>query len=603
MSETAAIRISGQSAVAVAPLKRKVAPEERNQDRNHDRKETQNSIDAATMRNRAEPDFAETGSAEPIPPLGSPAQSEEAAPAVAAPGGAAPPHAAEIELKLLVDADHLADFNNAPVIASNARNKGARKHLKSAYYDTPERKLWRNRLSLRVRRSGGRFVQAVKSESGDDPLRRGEWEASVPSMAPDVALAMPFMPAKLHADLEAHALQQVFTADIRRHQRLIDMPSGTVEIAFDQGTLKAGDRSLSVSEIELELKDGSASAIYELALRLAEHGSVRPSIRSKAARGFDLAADTPPAARKPRKLDLDPSIALDDAFATILRDCLRHLLQSMPAAEDGRDPEGIHQLRVSLRRLRAAFDLMRSAGSLNKLETLRSEASWLARSLSAARDWDIFQTESLPAIAKGCPSVAGFGALEQVAEQCRSAAYRKVRLALADRRCARFVIELGGWIEARGWRSEVAPEGLGQLAEPAINFAGHLLSERHMKALKRGRHFKSLTTEERHRLRLAIKKLRYAVDFLLPMYGQRKAARKFFSKLAELQEELGCYNDMATTTSLLAGLDAGSSEGGTAAAAIAGWQAHAMVGAEARLRHAWSDFAKMKTPWSEEAAA
>jgi len=178
-----------------------------------------------------------------------------------------------------------------------------------------------------------------------------------------------------------------------------------------------------------------------------------------------------------------------------------------------------------------------------------------------------------------------------------------VRQVLADNRCARFVIELGGWIEARGWRSDVAPEGLGQLAEPAINFAGRLLSERHLKALKRGRRFKSLSAEERHRVRLAIKKLRYAVDFLLPMYGQRKSTRRFFDKLADLQEELGSYNDMATTTMLLTGMKAAGTDGGTATAAIAGWQAHAMVGAETRLRDAWSDFAKTKAPWVAEEAA
>ncbi|MGR1959360.1 CHAD domain-containing protein, partial [Salmonella enterica] len=93
--------------------------------------------------------------------------------------------------------------------------------------------------------------------------------------------------------------------------------------------------------------------------------------------------------------------------------------------------------------------------------------------------------------------------------------YDKARLALADRRCQYFVIGLGAWIEARGWRSEVAPEGLAQLAEPAINFARNILSAQHAKVLKRGRKFKSLPTEERHRVRLAAKKLRYVADFLL----------------------------------------------------------------------------------------
>jgi hypothetical protein len=287
------------------------------------------------------------------------AQQGEAAAAPAAPAQAEPA-GVEIELKLLVDADSLADFNDAPVVTANARNKGARKHLKSVYYDTPERTLWRNGLTLRVRQNGARFVQTVKAEFRDDPLRRGEWEASVASMAPDLALAMPFIPEKLRTEIESSRIEPVFTADIRRHQRMLELPSGTVEIAFDHGVIKAGDRSMPVSEIELELKSGSASAIHELALRLCEHGEVRPSIRTKSARGFDLAADTPPSAKRPAKLRLDPTVALDDAFATILRSCLKHLLEAIPAAEDGRDPDGIHQLRVSLRRLRAALDLMRS---------------------------------------------------------------------------------------------------------------------------------------------------------------------------------------------------------------------------------------------------
>ncbi|UVO39541.1 CHAD domain-containing protein [Bradyrhizobium arachidis] len=519
-----------------------------------------------------------------------------------APSRQAAPHAIEIELKLIVPADRLADFNDAPIIAANARNKGTRKHLKAVYYDTPKRTLRREGFSFRVRQSGARFTQTVKAESGNDPLRRGEWEASVPSMTPDIALAMTLVPEKLRADLERHSVEAVFSSDIHRHQRLVELPSGTVEVAFDRGHLISGDRSLPVSEIELELKSGSPSAIWELALRLAEHGPVKPSIRTKSARGFDLAADTPPQAPKPPKLRLDPSTSLDEAFSGILRSCLLHLLQSLPVAEDGRDPEGMHQLRVALRRLRSALDLMRSVVSLDKLDLMRAEAKWLAGCLSGARDWDVFRQETLQTVADGCPSVAGFDALGALADERRAACYDAARLALADRRCQYFVIGLGGWIEARGWRSEIAPDGLAQLAEPAINFARNILSAQHAKVLKRGRRFKSLSTEERHRVRLAAKKLRYVADFLLPLCGQRKSAKRFSRRLADLQQELGIYNDMATTTSLLADVGAEATGGSVAAAAIAGWQAHAMVGVEARLREAWSGFTGAKVPWSVDAA-
>src|ERR1700761_660934 len=113
-----------------------------------------------------------------------------------------PPHprtppGCEIELKLIVDTGKLGDFDDAPAIAAHARNKGTRRHLKSVYYDTKKRTLWRNGLSLRVRQVGTRFVQTVKaqeSQEGDNPLRRGEWEAAVPSLKPDLALAIPFIP-------------------------------------------------------------------------------------------------------------------------------------------------------------------------------------------------------------------------------------------------------------------------------------------------------------------------------------------------------------------------------------------------------------------------
>ncbi|MGY3074289.1 triphosphatase [Bradyrhizobium sp. LM6.10] len=527
-----------------------------------------------------------------------PSQEATPAPGPTQSNAAARP-AGEIELKLFVDADRMAHFNATPVIAANARNKGARKHLKSVYYDTPERTLRRNGLSLRVRQSGARFVQTLKTDAVDDPLRRGEWEARVSSLAPDLALAMPFIAEKLRSHLEAQPLEAVFTADVHRHARMVDLPSGTVEIAFDRGVLTAGDRTLPVSEIELELKSGSASAIYEIALRLAEHGAVKPSVRTKSARGFDLAADKPPSARRPRKLRLDASVTLDEAFATILRSCFLHLLQSLPAAEDGRNPEGVHQLRVSLRRLRSALDLMRSVGALSNLDALRSEARWLAQDLSAARDWDVFRLETLPTIAKACPSVAGFDALGRVAAARRSDAYRKAHHALDDRRCTAFLIGLGNWIETRGWRNDVAAEDPGRLAEPAVNFAQRILSEQHAKLLKRGRRFKSLAAEDLHRVRLATKRLRYLSEFLLPLYEDRKSARKFSRGLAGLQEQLGAFNDMAVTASLLEGLGA-EPDSATAVAAIAGWQARASVGVQPALQSTWRDFTAARVPWSRQ---
>src|SRR6516225_5713389 len=151
-----------------------------------DRNATENPVAFARQHGGAEPPSQESPYSDETLPQSDTATSEVALPV-----------SGEIELKLLVADDRLADFNAAPIIATNARNKGTRKHHKSIYYDTPERTLRRNGLSLRVRQNGARFVQSVKAEFGDDPLRRGEWEANVPSIDPDVGLAIPFIPAKL----------------------------------------------------------------------------------------------------------------------------------------------------------------------------------------------------------------------------------------------------------------------------------------------------------------------------------------------------------------------------------------------------------------------
>jgi CHAD domain-containing protein len=162
-----------------------------------------------------------------------------------------------------------------------------------------------------------------------------------------------------------------------------------------------------------------------------------------------------------------------------------------------------------------------------------------------------------------------------------------------------FLISLGSWMETRGWRNDVAAQDLGELAEPAVDFAQRILSEQYAKVLRRGRRFKSLPAEGLHRVRLATKRLRYVSEFLLPLFADRKSARKFSRKLAGLQEQLGAFNDMAVTASLLDGLDA-EPDCAIAAAAIAGWQARASVGVQPALQSTWRDFTAARVPWSRQ---
>jgi triphosphatase len=372
-----------------------------------------------------------------------------------------------------------------------------------------------------------------------------------------------------------------------------------VEVAVDQGVITAGERTADISEIELELKGGEPAALYLIALQLSELCPLRPTTLSKAERGFALAFELPPPVVKAVRPRIDPAMSVDDAFATILQSTLQQLLANAPAAVDGRDPEGVHQMRVALRRLRAALALLRSIAPSPAIDMLRSEARWLAASLGDARNWDVFVTETLRSTRDGCGEVAGFDALRIAAERHRAAGYLVARQALEDGRAGRLPLALGAFVETRGWRSDVSSDQLGMLAGPVRSLPQRALARQHRKALKRGRHFKRLSPEARHELRLAVKRLRYSVDFFLGLLDHRRQARRYAEALAALQEQLGLYNDMATTRLLTAQFDAAAMPSAAAQAlgAVVGWQAHGLAGAEKTLRSAWRRFRHAPVPW------
>ncbi|MGH7119755.1 MAG: CHAD domain-containing protein, partial [Acetobacteraceae bacterium] len=359
------------------------------------------------------------------------------------------------------------------------------------------------------------------------------------------------------------------------------------------------------SEIELELKRGDQAALFEVAVRLAEIAPLRPSLSRKAERGAALARNRPPAARRAPRIHLQAGLSLDDAFRMIFRSIFAHLLCNQAVAEDMRDPEGVHQLRIALRRLRAALALVAPLGPTPTLDSLRADARWLAAAIGPARNWDLFALDVLPAIGHAAPSLTGLAELAEAVGARRAAAHEAAREALTAARCGRFEIALGAWIESRGWLS--GPEANERLAAPALAFAGALLARRHRIVIKRGRHFARLSPAARHRLRLALKKLRYNADFFLSLEAKEKSARRFVRRLGRLQELLGTFNDMASTPERAAELaDPGLSPAAQSGlGAVIGWQARGRIDLEADLRAAWRAFRRVEPPltsWAPPAA-
>ncbi len=518
---------------------------------------------------------------------------------------ASPPLAAntEVELKLLADPAEFARFAEAPVIAAHARSRGRVRHLTSVYCDTADGALERAGMTFRLRKIGRRVVQTVKCAPAPDdgPLSRAEWEVPVAGPEPDLPALLPLLPSDVQAVLTGAPLQPVFTTKVRRHARRLALPTAEIEIAFDQGTLQAGERVAPIGEIELELKNGPVTALYDLALRLADVAPLRPSLQSKAESGFSLAFDRPPTVQKSPRVTVPAGASLDEALLAILRAIYGCLLVNQPAAEDGRDVEGVHQTRVALRRLRAILAMVGLLGPSDAVTAFRTEAKWLGSCLGDARGWDVFVAELLPSVAGTCPMLSGFAELRELASGHRDAGYATARAALATPRVGRFQIALGAWIEARAWRANATPEGLAALSEPALVFASQVLAVQHRKVMKRSRHFAALTPEQRHKVRLAVKRLRYSVDFLLPLGPEGKSSRRYVRRLAALQDLLGVYNDMAVTGHLAAALAAHalSPDGHQALGAVLGWQAHGLAHLETELGAAVRAFRHAPPPWQD----
>lgn len=505
----------------------------------------------------------------------------------------------EIELKLAVSPEALEALRSAELIARHARNQGVTRRLDALYYDTPDRLLDRNGLSLRVRRSGRRHVQTLKRSGSGDPLARDEWEVALPDGVLDLALLPLAEIGEPLASLSAGQLAPVFATRIRRRLRRLDYAGALIEIAFDDGTIEAGENSLPVSEVELELMEGEAAALYEFGLAMLDVAPLQVATQSKSARGYGLAFSRQPRAVKAKPVEIGAHDNADAAIAAILGNTHRQLLGNLAPVATRSGPDAVHQMRVSLRRLRSALSVLKREVASPALAPIGQEAKRLGSALGPARNWDVFITQTVPDIEADGLDDAGLSALRKAAKPHQEKSYAAVQERLVDPQTSRFLLTFGALIERRGWRGGLPSETMAVLAEPAEEFAGRVLARTHRKALKSGRGFGGLDPEARHQLRLALKKLRYTAEFFLPLHDGA-AARKYLGRLSRLQDALGLANDAATTQHLIADLR-GDKPGPNlhfAAGAVHGWQSRQTIEAGRKLKRRWRKFEAARPFWA-----
>ena len=505
----------------------------------------------------------------------------------------ADPGPRETELKFLIDREGLARFHALPGFAL----PGGATRLRSVYFDTPRGDLWAAGVSLRVREAAGAFVQTVKRGGSSDGPTRGEWEHPVASSRPDLS-ALAKTPAAGVLDGHEAKLQAVFSTTVRRTTWVWRRGSGAVELSLDEGDIRAGRRTASIRELELELKAGASSLLFELARQLIEAVPLRLSFASKADRGHRLCRGEPSQPIKAEKAEIPPEMSASAAFRRVARGCLAHTSANAELLlRQKRNGEALHEMRVGLRRLRAALSAFRPLLAKRGLGRVEGETKWLAGELDGARDLDVFIGSTFGPASDRAPREPGLVALGERLLKARSDAYDRALAAIESPRMSRLLLETAGWIEA-GAGSAGGDPALAAMGQEAIHaFAGSALDRLRKAVRRRGRRFGALDSRGRHKLRIRVKRLRYAAEFFASAFGAGKRRRRLFSALGALQDALGDLNDIAAAPQIALAAAGGDAEMALAAGRLIGAREPGEKSAIAATARALRAFDGVKPFW------
>lgn len=461
--------------------------------------------------------------------------------------------AQEIELKLSLAPAAVQRFLRLRQLKTASTTRESR--LVNIYYDTPDLDLHRQAIALRLRKDGRTWLQTVKcgGVSAAGLSSRPEWETPWRG-------EFDFSPVDaepVREWLEQPSIRPHLTPAFETNFRRITWVFGNDErsqllLTLDRGWIEAKGRREAICELEIELAGASLEPLFELANSIAAALPVLPATASKAERGYRLFAGADAALLKPAHASLprlDAELTPRAAFHRVALNCLDHLQANVAGALHQDDPEFVHQARVAIRRLRAALGLFRPALPKGLHAAWQPALRQLGQQFGAVRNQDVIAESLIAPAMAALPQDTGLAALARHTNDARIQAHA----ALNSDACT---LPLGQFLV----------QALADLHNPA--FAARDASHKSLRRFSRermqrleARVTKLARQAERHShdpgrlhaLRIALKRLRYAAEFLHDVYPTSQR------RVAALQERLGQLNDLALAGPVLlayAGTDA-----------------------------------------------
>lgn len=310
--------------------------------------------------------------------------------------------------------------------------------------------------------------------------------------------------------------------------------------------------------------------------------------------------DAKAAWQKAKLPSLAPSATAEEALAEIVLGGVAHLRGNENCVLTRSHEEGVHQMRVAVRRLRSCLALYERFIPDEQRIYLTGEMKWLIGELGPARDWDVFVGEVMaPVIGQ----VADEPRLDELAEQVerhRDEAYARAQTAVGAQRYIGLVLLLNSWAEGRGWREGDA-DRLAAIQVTATDVSHELLDEICQQVLEAGAGFEDLDADQRHKVRIQLKQLRYATEFFATLYPKRRVS-PYLEAMKSLQDQLGVSNDVEVARKLLKRV-VKKTRGkervrlSYAAGLVVGWHSHVGGGREKEQVEAWQQLISRTPYW------
>ncbi|MEW2138652.1 CYTH and CHAD domain-containing protein [Streptomyces sp. NPDC005409] len=414
--------------------------------------------------------------------------------------------------------------------------------LDAVYYDTPDRRLAADGLTLRRRTGGSDAGWHLKL-----PVSPGVRDEIGAALGDDVPRTLAALLRSRVRGAELEPLVRLRSS--RRISHLLDAHGALLaELSTDTVRAERGEATAAWTEVEVELADGVDPGLLDAVEKTFRKAGLKVSdAPSKLARALAETGAAPPA--RPGEDGTDGTAG---AYVLAYLRAQRDALVTQDPAVRRNLPDSVHRMRVATRRMRSAFKTYRKVLDRGVTDPLGEELRWLAAELGVDRDQEVLMEriqahlDELPRTQLSGPVR---GRLRTWNATRRSASRRRALAALDSPRYLSLLDSLDALLDvpplrkaARGRAERVLPKAVLHDYERLAGRVDTAL------ALTAGPE-RDLAL---HEARKAAKRARYAAEAAAPALGE--PAKRLAKAVKKVQSLLGDHQDSVVAREALRGL-------------------------------------------------